>query len=126
MRNPCEIFSGPIQPQLPYVDVPRAPFSAKFFALTIRLHRRVEIVRKNSLNLVISSRGFREVSHDPSLEIDPHHRRPPLGLIASESHLAIVIIKILRLQSATPILALINRLLMDQPRRAREINLSHD
>src|SRR6266446_3259993 len=114
MRKASEVLSGSIELQFPDVDISGAASTAKLLTLTVRLNGGIQTVGEDTLDLIVRARCFGEIRHDASAQVDAHDRGLTARLIAGERHFVIVVVEILRLESAATVLAFIHDLFVDQ------------
>src|SRR5262249_12162474 len=116
----------PVEPKLPDVDISCASLPAEIFALAIRFNGCVETIGKNSLHFVVTFGSFGKVRHLAGFRVDSLYRRASLRLITGEGHFRVVVVKVLRLEHAAAIFALVHGFLMCKLRCARKINVGYD
>src|SRR5262249_47535187 len=118
VRQASEIFAGAVEPQFPDVDVAGAACAAKLLAVAVCFHGGVMPIGKNSFDFVVAARRLGEIGNRAGGEIDAHHGGEPLRLVASESHLVVVVVKILGFERAAFVFAFVDDFLVDDFRRA--------
>src|SRR5213592_5075163 len=100
MRKASEVLSGSIELQFPDVDISGAAGTAKLLALTVRFDRGIQTVREDTLDLIVRARCFGKIRHHAGAQVDARHRGLTMRLIAGERHFVIVVVEILRFESA--------------------------
>src|SRR5438552_2660076 len=114
MRKASEVLSGSVELQFPDVDISGAAGTAKLLALTVRFDGGIQTVREDTLDFVVRARCFGEIRHNAGAQVDAHDRRLTVRLVAGERHFVIVVVEILRFESATTVLTFIHDFSVDQ------------
>src|SRR5438045_5634036 len=114
MRKAREVLSGSVELQFADVDIAGAAGTAKLLALTVRFDGGIQTVREDTLDLIVRARCFGKIRHHASAQVDAHDRGLTPRLIAGERHFVIVVVEILRFESAATVLAFIYDLFVDQ------------
>src|SRR5213078_3783114 len=107
IRKASEVLSGSVEFYFPDVDISGAAGTAKLLALTVRFDGGIQTVREDTLDLIVRARCFGEIRHHASAQVDAHDRGLTTRLIAGERHFVIVVVEILRFESAAMVLAFI-------------------
>src|SRR6516225_6207135 len=118
MSQAREVVSPSVKSELPDINIAVTALASELFALTVGLYLGVKTVWKNALWLVICPWCFGEIRYLSSLQVNPHHRRRIMRLVAGEGHFFVVVVEILCLQHAVAISALKDRLSINQLGRA--------